>query len=77
MGNRRECLNSKTFSAARGTQVLNLFSFQTPQDSERVATFAGADESAPFHRPDGIAIGGQRAYFFIVFQTPQNWIAAE
>ena len=40
-------------------------------------TFAGADESPPFQRFDGIAIGGQRAYFFIFFQTPQNWIAAE
>ena len=43
------------------------FLFQTPHDSERVATFAGADESALFHRLDGIAIGRQRAYFFIIF----------
>jgi hypothetical protein len=40
-------------------------------------TFAGADESALFQRLDGIAIRRQRAYFFIVFQMPQNWIAAE
>jgi hypothetical protein len=54
-----------------------LFLFQTPHYSERVATFAGADESAVFHRLDGIAIGRQRAYFFIIFQVPQNWVAAE
>jgi len=49
-----------------------------PQDGEGAAgTVTGADESAPFHRLDGIAIGRQRAYFFIVFQTPQNWVAAE
>ena len=41
------------------------------------STFAGADESALFHRLDGIAIGRQRAYFFIIFQAPQNWVAAE
>jgi hypothetical protein len=56
--------------------VLIYFLFQTPQDSERVATFAGADESALFHRLDGIAIGRQRAYFFIIFQPPQNGVAA-
>jgi len=60
-----------------GTQVLSYFLFQTPHNSERVATFAGADESAPFHRLDGIAIGRQRAHLFIIFQPPQNWIAAE
>ena len=42
-------------------EVLIYFLFQTPHDSERVATFAGADESALFHRLDGIAIGRQRA----------------
>ena len=57
--------------------ALCCFLFQTPHDSERVATFAGGDESAPFHRLDGIAIGRQRAYFLIVFRTPQNWVAAE
>src|ERR1035441_4403235 len=57
--------------------VLFYFLFQTPNDSERVSSFAGADESALFQRLDGIAIGRQRAYFFIVFQTPQNWVAAE
>jgi hypothetical protein len=40
-------------------------------------TFAGADESALFHRLDGIAIGRQMTYFFIIFQPPQNWVAAE
>ena len=60
-----------------GTQVLIYFLFQTPADSEGVATFAGADESAPFHRLDGIAIGRQRTYFFIVFQPPQDWVATE
>jgi hypothetical protein len=63
--------------AGIATVVLILFLFQTPHDSERVATFAGADESVLFHRLDGIAIGRQRSYFFIVFQTPQNWVAAE
>src|ERR1017187_91732 len=53
------------------------FPFQTPHDSERVATFAGADESALFQRLDGTAIGRQRAYFFIIFHPPQNWVAAE
>ncbi len=57
--------------------VLVYFLFQTPHDSERVATFAGADESALFHRLDGIAIGSQRAHFFIIFQPPQNWVTAE
>jgi hypothetical protein len=47
--------------------VLIYFLFQTPHDSERVTTFAGADESTLFHRLDCIAIGGQRAYFFIIF----------
>jgi hypothetical protein len=60
-----------------GSRGLGLFLFQTPRDRERVATFAGADESAPFHRLDGIAIGGQRAYFFVIFQPPQNRVAAE
>jgi hypothetical protein len=54
-----------------------LFLFQTPHECERVATFAGADESALFHRFDGIAIGRQRVYFFIIFQPPQDWVAAE
>jgi hypothetical protein len=52
-------------------------SVKTPHDSKRVSTFAGVDESAPFHRLDGIAIGRQRAYFFIVFQTPQSWVCTE
>jgi hypothetical protein len=46
-----------------------------PKDRERVATFAGTDESALFHRFDGVAIRRQRAYVFmvfIVFQTPQD-----
>jgi len=60
-----------------GTQVLGYFLFQTPDDSEWVATFARADESALFHRLDGVAIGRQRAYFFIIFQPPQDWVAAE
>jgi hypothetical protein len=46
-------------------------------DSEGGATFAGADESAPFHRLDGIAIGRQRANFFVILQPPQDWVAAE
>jgi len=53
------------------------FLFQTPHDSERVSTFAGADESALFHRLNGIAIGRQRTYFFTIFQPPQNGVAAE
>ena len=59
------------------TQFLIHLLFQPPRDSERVPTFAGADEPALFQRLDGIAIGGQRAYFFIIFQPPQNWVAAE
>jgi hypothetical protein len=37
----------------------------------------GADESVLFQRLDRIAIGRQRTHFFIIFQPPQNWIAAE
>jgi hypothetical protein len=44
-----------------GKRALFYFLFQMPHDSERVATFAGADESTLFHRLDGIAIGRQRA----------------
>ncbi len=54
-----------------------LFLFQTPRDSERVAPVAGTDESALFHRLDRTATGRKGAYFFIVFQTPQNWVATE
>jgi hypothetical protein len=54
-----------------------LLLFQTPHDSERVATFTGADESALLHRLDRIAIGSLRAYLFIIFQPAQNWVAAE
>jgi hypothetical protein len=57
--------------------MLRLRLFQTPHDGERVSTLDGADESALFHRLDGIAIGRQSAYFFIIFQAPQNWVAAE
>ena len=69
-------------SGTRGTRCRKfggfyLFLFQTPHDSERVATFAGRNESALFHRLDGIAIGRQRADFFIVLQPPQDWVAAE
>jgi hypothetical protein len=53
-------------------EFLFYFLFQTPRHSERVATFAGDDESPLFHRLDGIAIGGRRAYSFIIFQPPQN-----
>jgi hypothetical protein len=57
--------------------MLRLFLFQTPHDSEPVSAFAGADESALFHRLDRSAIGRQSAYFFFVFQPPQKWVAAE
>ena len=57
--------------------MLRLLLFQTPHDGERVSTLDGTDESALFHRLDGIAIGRPRAYFFVIFQPPQNWIAAE
>jgi hypothetical protein len=66
-----------TSEVAGIAEFLFCFLFQTPNDSERVSTFAGADESALFHRLDGIAIGRQRAYFFIIFQPSQNWVAAE
>ena len=63
----------------RTQRVLFYFLFQTPHDRGGVATFTGADESALFHRLDGIAIGRQRAHFFIIFifQPPENWAAAE
>jgi len=69
--------HSNRLFAWYGTQLLVHFLFQPPQDSERVATSAGANESTPFHRLDGISIGRQRAYFLIVFQAPQNWVSAE
>jgi hypothetical protein len=28
-------------------------------------------------RLDGITIGRQRAYFFTIFQVPQNWVAVQ
>ncbi len=37
----------------------------------------GADESPLFQRLDGIAVGRQRPNFFIIFQPPQNSVAAE
>lgn len=40
-------------------------------------TFAGDDETTFFHRLDGISIGRKGAYFFTVFQSPQNRVAAE
>jgi hypothetical protein len=49
-------------------------SIHPPHDSERVATFRGTDESPLLHRFDGIAVGTQRAYFFIIFQSPQHWL---
>jgi hypothetical protein len=51
--------------------------FPTPHNSESAAAFVGANESALFQRLDCIAIGGQRAYFFVIFQVSQNWVAAE
>ena len=50
---------------------------QTPHDSEGVATFAGADESALFQRLNRIAIGRKGADYFVVFQSAQNRVAAE
>ena len=64
-------------SGCRIAEVLVYFLFPTPRDCERVATFAGTDESALFRRLDGIAIGRPRPHFFIIFQPPQNWVAAE
>ncbi len=61
-----------TLEVAGIAEVLVYFLFKTPKDTERVAPFAGTDESALFQRFDGIAISRQRAYFFIVFQTPQD-----
>ena len=57
--------------------MLRLRLFQTPHDGERVSTLDGTDESALFQCLDGIAIGRQSAYFFIIFQSTQNWVAAE
>src|ERR1039457_1168515 len=66
-----------TLEVAGIAEVLFYFLFKTPPDGERVSTFAGADEPALFHGFDGIAIGRQRAYFFIIFQPSQNWVATE
>ena len=57
--------------------MLRLLLFQTPHDGERVSTLDGTDESALFQCLDGIAIGRQSAYFFIIFQSTQNCVAAE
>ncbi|HEV8047151.1 MAG TPA: hypothetical protein VGP35_05455 [Terriglobales bacterium] len=57
--------------------VLLCFLFQTPHNNQRVVTFAGVDESTLLHRLDGIAIGRKSAYFLIIFQGPQDWVAAE
>jgi len=46
-------------------------------DSERFFTFSGADESALLQRLDGIAIGRESAYYFVVLQSAQNRVAAE
>ena len=51
-----------TFEVAGRAAVLVHFLFQTPHDSKRVSTFAGADESAPFQRLDGIAIGREGVF---------------
>ncbi len=66
-----------TFEVAGRAAVLIYFLLQTPHDSKRVSTFAGADESAPFERLDGIAIGREGADYFVVFQWAENWVAAE
>ena len=73
------CQPRKTPSknASPATDKSIYFLFQTPHDGEEVATFAGRNESAPFHRLDGIAIGSQRTYFFIIFQPTQDWVTAE
>ena len=46
---------------------LRLLLFQTPDDTERVATFAGSNESAFFHRFYRTAVGRERADYFVVF----------
>ena len=63
--------------ARPGRDRLFCFLFQAPPNGEPVATFAGTDEAALLHRLNGMAIGRQRAYFFVIFQPPQNWVAAE
>ena len=72
----RVFFNTRTESSVVSAQVLLYFRGETPHDGERVATFAGADESGLFHRLDCIAIGRQRAYFFVIFRPPQDWVAA-
>src|SRR5579872_335016 len=56
--------------------VLSYFVLQPPHDGKRVSTFAGADESLLFQRLDRIAIGRQRANFFVIFRPQQDWVAA-
>ena len=51
--------------------------FHTPHNRKWVVTLAGTNEAALFQRLDGIAIGGKGTDFLVVFQVPQNWVAAE
>jgi len=44
---------------------------------ERVSAFAGADESALFHRLYRTAIGRKRAYYVVVFQSAQGSLPSE
>ena len=52
-------------------------SCQTPQDSQRVATFVRRNWSALLHGFYGIAIGRQRADYFVVSQSAQNRVTAK
>jgi len=58
-------------------RFFSLSLFQTPHDGERILSLARDDESAPLETFDGVAIGGQGAYFVIVLRSPQNRVAAE
>lgn len=54
-----------------------LFPFQTPHDSERFATFTLADDPRCSSALIVLRLADRGVYFFIVFQTPRDWVAAE
>ena len=61
----------------RGSEAgasLSDFSCQTPPNGERVATFAGTNESAHLQCFDAAGVRGQRTDQFTIFQPTQNRI---
>jgi hypothetical protein len=67
----RVCQPRKTPSktAPSATDKSIYFLFQTPSDSEKVATFAGRYESALLHRLDGIAMADRGRISSLSFQS--------